>query len=110
MYQNFDQIRLPNSKELLAQVNEHAELDAQRWFADEAADYLRFQTGILRKYCGNRQWITSNFMHMFGAVNPALNGNDFEIITWTHYPGARQCERRPARLPSRRRGGDVLLA
>jgi len=50
MYQNFDQIRLPNSKELLAQVNEHAELDAQRWFADEAADYLRFQTGILRKY------------------------------------------------------------
>jgi beta-galactosidase len=86
MYQNFDQIRLPNSKELLAQVNEHAELDAQRWFADEAADYLRFQTGILRKYCGNRQWITSNFMHMFGAVNPALNGNDFEIVTWTHYP------------------------
>ena len=86
MYQNFDQIRLPNSKELVAQVNEHAELDAQRWFADETADYLRFQTGILRKYCGNRQWITSNFMHMFGAVNPALNGNDFEIITWTHYP------------------------
>jgi beta-galactosidase len=86
MYQNFDQIRLPNSKELVAQVNEHALLDSQRWFADEAADYLRFQTGILRKYCGNRQWITSNFMHMFGAVNPALNGNDFEIVTWTHYP------------------------
>ena len=86
MYQNFDQIRLPNSKELVAQINEHAELDAQRWFADEAADYLRFQTGILRKYCGHRQWITSNFMHMFGAVNPALMENDFEIITWTHYP------------------------
>ena len=83
MYQNFDQIRLPNSKELVAQVNEHAELDAQRWFADKTADYLRFQTGILRKYCGNRQWITSNFMHMFGAVNPALMKDDFEIITWT---------------------------
>jgi beta-galactosidase len=85
-YQNFYEIRLPNPKELVAQVNEHAELDAQRWFADEAADYLRFQTGILRKYCGRRQWITSNFMHLFGAVNPALLGNDFEIITWTHYP------------------------
>lgn len=86
MYQNFNQIRLPNSKELVAQVNEHAELDAQRWFADEAADYLRFQADILRKYCGHRQWITSNFMHFFDAVNPALLGKDFEIITWTHYP------------------------
>jgi len=27
-----------------------------------------------------------HFMHMFGAVNPALMENDFEIITWTHYP------------------------
>ena len=86
VYQNFDQIRLPNSKELVAQINEHALLDSQRWFADETADYLRFQTGILRKYCGHRQWITSNFMHMFGAVNPALMENDFEIVTWTHYP------------------------
>jgi len=85
-YQNFDQIRLPNKEELVAQVNEHALLDARRWFADSAADYLRFQTGILRKYCGHRQWITSNFMHLFGAVNPALSGKDFEIITWTHYP------------------------
>jgi len=85
-YQNFDQIRLPNKEELVAQVNEHALLDAQRWFAESAADYLRFQAGILRKYCGRRQWITSNFMHMFGAVNPALLGNDFEIVTWTHYP------------------------
>jgi len=86
MYQNFDQIRLPNKEELVAQLNEHALLDSQRWFAEEAADYLRFQTGVLRKHCGNRQWITSNFMHLFGAVNPALLGKDFEIITWTHYP------------------------
>lgn len=86
VYQNFDQIRIPNSAELVAQINEHALLDAQRWFADETADYLRFQTGVLRKYCGNRQWITSNFMHEFAAVNPALSGKDFEIITWTHYP------------------------
>ena len=86
VYQSFDQIRIPNKLEQVAQINEHAQLDAQRWFADEAADYLRFQAGVLRKYCGKRQWITSNFMHLFGAVNPALLGNDFEIITWTHYP------------------------
>ena len=86
VYQNFDQIRIPNKEEQSAEINEHALLDSQRWFADEAADYLRFQAGVLRKYCGNRQWITSNFMHLFGAVNPALLGKDFEIVTWTHYP------------------------
>ncbi len=86
VYQNFEQIRLPNRAELVAQVNEHALLDAQRWFAEEAQDYLRFQAGILRRSCGQRQWITSNFMHLFGAVNPALLGKDFEIVTWTHYP------------------------
>ena len=85
-YQNFDQIRIPNKEELVAQVNEHALLDMHRWFADSAADYLRFQTGILRKHCGHRQWITSNFMHQFAAVNPVLNRQDFDLITWTHYP------------------------
>jgi beta-galactosidase len=86
IYQSFDQIRLPNREELVAQLNEHALLDAQRWFAAEAADYLQFQTGILRRHCGNRQWITHNFMHAFDRVNPVLNGNDFEIVTWTIYP------------------------
>ena len=86
MYQNFDQIRIPNQAELVAQLNPHALLDSQRWFAEEAADYLRFQTGILRQYCGKRQWITTNFMHNFAAVDPVLSGKDFEIITWTHYP------------------------
>ena len=85
-YQNFDQIRLANKEELVAQINEHALLDSQRWFAEEAADYLRFQTGILRKHCGNRQWITSNFMQGFDRVNPVLSGKDFEIMTWTIYP------------------------
>jgi len=53
MYQTFDQIRLPNKEELVAQLNEHALLDSQRWFAGEAADYLRFQTGILRRSDGS---------------------------------------------------------
>ncbi len=86
IYQNFNQIRLPNKEELVAQLNEHAILDSQRWFAEEAADYLRFQTGILRKYCGNRQWVTHNFMQGFDRVNPVMSGKDFEIVTWTIYP------------------------
>jgi beta-galactosidase len=86
MYQRFDQIRLPNEAEYVAQFNPHQMLDAQRWFADEAADYLRFQANILRQYCGHRQWVTTNHMNDFGNVNPTLTGRDFDLTTWTHYP------------------------
>jgi beta-galactosidase len=85
-YESFDQIRLPNAKEEVAQLNPHQVLDSQRWFADEAADYIRFQADSLRKYCGNRQWVTTNFMHDFPAVNPALSGHDLDISTFTLYP------------------------
>jgi len=85
-YQNFDQIRIPNAQEEVAQLNPHAVLDSQRWFADTAADYLRFQTEILRKYCGHRQWITTNFMHDFAAVDPARSARDLDLITYTIYP------------------------
>ena len=85
-YQDFDQIRIPNKLELVAQVNEHALLDSQRWFAEEAADYLRFQTGILRRHCGQGQWITMNFMPNFAPVYPPLSGKDLDIMTWTIYP------------------------
>ena len=85
-YQRFEQIRIPNPPEYPAQFNPHQMLDAQRWFAEEAADYLRFQTGILRQYCGQRQWITTNHIHNFPAINPALNARDFEVVSWTLYP------------------------
>ncbi len=85
-YQNFEQIRLPNQAELVAQINPHQILDAQRWFADEAADYLRFQTNILREHVGHTQWVTTNFMHDFPNVNPTLSANDLDISTFTIYP------------------------
>lgn len=86
VYQHFSQIRLPNPQQYVAQFNPQQMLDSQRWFADEAADYLRFQTNILRQYCGHRQWITTNYMHDFGAVNPTLTADDFDVTAWTHYP------------------------
>lgn len=86
VYQRFEQIQLPNPQEFPAQLNPHATLDSQRWFAAEAADYLRFQTSILRQHCGHTQWITSNHIHNFPAVNPALNARDFDVASWTHYP------------------------
>jgi beta-galactosidase len=85
MYQNFDQIEIPNPQELVADPSPHAMLDRNRWFADEAADYLRFQTAILRKYAAN-QWITTNFMAMHGEVDPTRSARDLDAFTWTHYP------------------------
>ncbi len=85
MYQDFEQVRIPNQDELVQQVNPHALLDFQRWFAEEAADYLRFQTGLLRQHT-RKQWITSNFMSMHSPVYPPLSGADLDIITWTLYP------------------------
>jgi beta-galactosidase len=84
-YQTFEQVRIPNERELVAQINPHALLDFQRWFAEEAADYLRFQTSVLRRHTKN-QWITTNYMAMHREVSPTLSRDDFEIITWTIYP------------------------
>ncbi len=84
-YQDFEQVRIPNQEELVQQVNPHALLDFQRWFAVEAADYLRFQTATLRKFTKS-QWITHNFMNMHAAVSPPLSGKDLDLISWTLYP------------------------
>jgi beta-galactosidase len=84
-YQNFDQIRIPNPEELVAQINPHAMLDFERWFAAEAADYLKFQADILRRH-GGKQWITTNFMALHGEVYPPLSARDLEVMSWTVYP------------------------
>jgi beta-galactosidase len=85
MYQDFDQIDIPNQQELVADPSPHALLDLDRWFAEEAADYLRMQTAILREHTAN-QWITTNFMAMHGDVDPTLSSRDLDVFTWTYYP------------------------
>jgi len=85
VYQNFDQIDLPNPQELVADPSPHALLDLNRWFADEAAEYIRMQARILRQYSAD-QWITTNFMAMHGDVDPTRSAKDLDAFTWTHYP------------------------
>jgi beta-galactosidase len=85
MYNTFDQIQMPNPQELPAGANPHAMLDLHRWFASEAADYLRFQALALRRYVKN-QWITTNFMMNYELINPALSEKDLDILTFTMYP------------------------
>jgi beta-galactosidase len=85
MYRSFDEVEIPNQAELVQQINPHAQLDFQRWFAAEAADYLRFQADLLRKQARN-QWVTTNFMSMHGEIDPSLSARDLDVLTWTIYP------------------------
>ena len=85
LYQNFEQVRIPNQEELVATPNPHALLDFQQWFAEETADYIRAQAATLRKYC-RHQWVTTNHMATHRDVDPALTRNDVDITTWTTYP------------------------
>ncbi len=84
-YQNFEQIRIPNQKELVQQVNPHALLDYKRFSADEAARFLGNQYKTLRKYISNDQWITSNFMDQHMNVDPYRNP-DLDFAAFTMYP------------------------
>jgi len=85
VFQNFEQIEIPNQLDHAGLPNPHAQLDFNRWFAVEAADYLRMQAGILRRF-GANQWVTTNFMAMYPNVNPTLSAKDLDVFTWTHYP------------------------
>jgi beta-galactosidase len=85
MYQDFDQIEIPNTDTLVADPSPHAVLDFQRWFAHEAADYIAMQANVLRQYTHN-QWITTNFMAMHEDVDPTLSAKTLDAFTWTHYP------------------------
>lgn len=83
-YNNFDQIRIPNPKELVQQANPHAMLDFKRFTADEAADFVISQQTTLRKYIGDEQWVTTNVMSDYSAVDPVrMAGLDF--LTYTKY-------------------------
>jgi beta-galactosidase len=85
LYSSFDQIRIPNEKELVLFFNPHAILDFKRFTASEAAAFVSLQYNILRKTILKEQWITTNFMAIYDAVDPKLN-DDLDFITWTKYP------------------------
>ena len=83
-YNNFEQIRCPNGKELVAQPNPHAVLDFKRFTADEAADFVLVQKDILKKYVKPEQWITTNLMPTYPAVDP-LRMKGLDVHSYTKY-------------------------
>ena len=83
-YNNFEQIQIPNAKELVQQANPHALLDFKRFSADEAARFVLMQKDILRKYIQPTQWVTTNLMPFHSAVDP-LRMKDLDFQTYTKY-------------------------
>lgn len=83
-YNDFDQIRIPNQKELVQQANPHAMLDFKRFTADEAASFVLFQQDLLKKQISPDQWVTTNLMPEYGAVDP-LRLKDMDFLTYTKY-------------------------
>lgn len=83
-YTDFNQILIPNQKELIAQPSPHAVLDFKRFSAEECNDFLALQYKILRKYISPDQWITTNLMPEHVEVDPTkINSLDF--VTYTKY-------------------------
>ena len=85
VYNNFEQVAIPNeSRSPIDFINPHAMIDWKRFNADEVADFLGFQTEILREYTKN-QWITTNYMAGYMPVDP-WRSEYLDFITWTAYP------------------------
>ncbi len=83
-YDNFEQVLIPNAKELVQQPNPHAILDFKRFSADECNDFLALQYRILRKHISKDQWITTNLMPEHVDVDPTrISSLDF--LTYTKY-------------------------
>lgn len=83
-YNNFEQILIPNDKELIAQPAPAAVLDFKRFSAEEANDFLGMQYQILRKYISPDQWITTNLMPEHVDVD-ATKINSLDFLTYTKY-------------------------
>ncbi|WP_342645681.1 beta-galactosidase [Mucilaginibacter sp. CSA2-8R] len=83
-YSTFDQVRIPNAKELIAQPNPHAVLDFKRFSSDEVTEFLGMQYQILRKHIPANQWITTNLMPEHAPVEPTRMTN-LDFVTYTKY-------------------------
>ena len=86
VYNNFDQIRIPNTNEN-AGGSPHSLIDFKRFTADEIAAYLRYQAEILEANVSTDQWITTNFAYykFLPSVDPFRSKNDLDFASHTMY-------------------------
>lgn len=79
-YSSFNQINIPKSSQW--GMNLHQRLDHKRFMDNETSSFLDEQAQTIRKYSGEWQWITSNYIPMFevGYIGQSKN-LDFESYT-----------------------------
>lgn len=87
VYNNFEQIPLPNPANTPQGANPHGLLDFSRFTADRLAAGLRFQEQTLRKLISADQWITTNYAYykFLPATDPFRNKNDLDFASHTMY-------------------------
>ena len=87
IYTDWNQLRIPNEKELVHGYNPHAILDFKRYNAEECADFLNVQKDVIKKYSRPSQWVTTNFMGSHLPVDP-WRSKGLDFVSYTCYPVA----------------------
>ena len=87
-YNNFEQIRIPNSKVLPAGANAHALLDFQRFNNAELTRFLALQTNTLRKSTNKSQFITTNYAYykFLPEIDLWDKKDILDFASYTFYP------------------------
>jgi len=85
-FANFDEVVIPNTT-LVGWWgnNPHALLDFKRYTADCQAECLDFQSGILREYILDTQYITTNYTAICTGADPRRT-KKLDFASYTAYP------------------------
>ena len=88
VYNDFDQIEIPNQNRLYSgTASPTSAVDFKRFSADECASYVSLQLNTLKSIISPLQFVTTNFMHAHTDVDPWRN-QDLDFPSYTAYPVA----------------------
>lgn len=85
-FNGFEEVVIPNTN-LVGWWgnNPHALLDLKRYLADSQAEFLDMQAGILKQYCAEEQFTTTNYTAISTGAD-ALRTQKLDFATYTAYP------------------------
>jgi beta-galactosidase len=85
-YSSFDQVKIPNADHVgWWGINPHALLDFKRYTADTQADFLDFQTDIIRPLIAKNQFVTTNYTAITPSADPRRT-KKLDFNSFTSYP------------------------
>lgn len=88
-YTDWQEIHVPR-KTNQSSVNPHLELDFYRFISDSACSFAKEQTDIIRKYCKEGDFITTN--GMFGNLDyQRLKRESLDVLMYDSYPNFGYC-------------------